>query len=136
MKPGDIANADGDIFQRESPDMRETIRFGSLWVTADQAAQARRFGWIRAERKDGLVRISRTAQQPVMNAPDVPTSIWQGTFTILGVTLRCHVLRDGQRIIEADSVAALLHALGSNDPKTAARNQDEIEAFARWRAGK
>ena len=37
----------------------------------------------------------------------VPHSIWQKNFTLFGVEVRCHVLEDGQRIIEATSVEEL-----------------------------
>lgn len=38
-------------------------------------------------------------------------SIWQGTFQLFGVDIRCHVLSDGQRIIEAESMRELLVAM-------------------------
>lgn len=61
-----------------------------------------------------------------------PQSIWQGTFTMFGVEVRCHVLDDGRRIIEAESMTELLNAMASCnrvvDPK-------EIEGFAKWQKG-
>lgn len=60
-------------------------------------------------------------------------SMWQGAFRLFGVDVRCHVLSDGSRIIEEDSMAALLDAMGDPGKKI---NQAELEAFAGWRAGK
>lgn len=64
--------------------------------------------------------------------PELPHSVWQGSFKLLGVDVKCHVLSDGQRIIEADSFAALLDAMGKPGAKV---DEGEMEAFARWRAG-
>ena len=64
---------------------------------------------------------------------NIPVAVWSGTFTLLGVTLKCHVLDTGQRIIDADSVALLFDALA--DPK-AVIDHDELAEFARWRAGR
>jgi len=63
-------------------------------------------------------------------------SVWQGSFRIFGVEVKCHVLSDGRRIIEADSMAALLDAWG--DPKPIANEGEligEVERFARWQRG-
>jgi len=45
----------------------------------------------------------------VADATD-PVSVWQGELRMSGVTLHVHVLSDGQRIIEADGLAALMKA--------------------------
>ena len=59
-------------------------------------------------------------------------SVWQGSFNILGVDLKCHVLNNGQRIIEASSLEALLEAMG--DPNSVYSEKD-MTAFAKWRLG-
>lgn len=67
---------------------------------------------------------------------DTPVSIRQGAFRIFGVEVLCHVLSDGQRIIEAESMERLLAAMA--DPgNTYDRDEAEreIEAFARWQRG-
>jgi hypothetical protein len=55
-------------------------------------------------------------------------SVWQGTFRLFGVDMKCHVLDDGTRIIEADSVRQLFEAMGSG-----ADIGVEAEEFARWK---
>ena len=32
---------------------------------------------------------------------ELPRSVWQGSFFLYGVAIKCHTLDDGQRIIEA-----------------------------------
>lgn len=54
----------------------------------------------------------------------MPQAVWEGAFTIFGVKLKCYVLDDGRRILDADDVAALFDAMG--DPKT----EEECVAFA------
>jgi hypothetical protein len=61
----------------------------------------------------------------------VPASIWQGTFTLFGVEVKCHVLSDGQRIIEAESLRKVLEAMYSG----AELNQAEVVRFGRWQRG-
>ena len=62
----------------------------------------------------------------------VPESIWNGTFRLFGVGLRCHILSDGQRIIEHDSVLALLAAMSSGETEA---DMEDLERFARWQRG-
>lgn len=62
----------------------------------------------------------------------VPSSIWQGSFNIFGVEVRCHVLSDGRRIVEAESFNALLLAMASDSVE---EDHDAINAFATWQAG-
>ena len=72
--------------------------------------------------------------QPPVMLECVSTAVWSGTFHLFGVEVRCHVLSDGRRIIEAESLAELLAAMANTahiDPKRGA----EIEAFARWQKG-
>ena len=67
-----------------------------------------------------------------MMAANLPTAVWTGAFTIFGVEVKCHVLDDGRRIIDADSIGKLLAAMelpsGSVEP-------GDLEAFARWKRG-
>lgn len=60
---------------------------------------------------------------------DVPKAVWTGTFNIFDVDVICHVLEDGQRIIEADSMAKLVDALMSGVPP------GDFEEFTRWTKG-
>lgn len=58
-------------------------------------------------------------------------AIWEGSFTLYGVVLRCYVLDDGTRIINADDAHKLLQMpeLGELDPH-------ELRRFNDWRAGR
>ena len=66
-----------------------------------------------------------------MTADAERVSVWQGEMRLLGVTLLCHVLDDGTRIIEAPDMHALLEAMSRGGPVDDA----EMEAFARWQRG-
>jgi hypothetical protein len=68
-----------------------------------------------------------------MNKPELkpPTSIASSSFQIFGVTVRCHVLDDGQRIIEEESVAALLEAMSDLTQP----DMGDLESFNRWMRG-
>jgi len=63
----------------------------------------------------------------------ISKSIWAGTFTVFGVTLRCHVLDNGQRIIEAEDVHRLLAVIQNGDGPAA--DPGDMDAFARWQKG-
>lgn len=41
---------------------------------------------------------------------ELPKAVYSSELVICGVTLKCHVLDDGQRVIEADGVEALFKA--------------------------
>ncbi len=63
--------------------------------------------------------------------PDTPVSVWQGEMSLSGVTLHCHVLSDGTRIIEAADLGALMQAWADG----ASVDESEAAAFARWQGG-
>lgn len=56
---------------------------------------------------------------------DLPTSVWSGSFKIGDVEIKCHILSNGQRIIEADSIEALLGFEGPIDAS-------DMSEFAEW----
>lgn len=64
--------------------------------------------------------------------PQIPMAVWEGTFTLLGVPLRCVVLDNGQRVINSEDVAMLFQAMARGD---AVMDAAEVECFARWRSG-
>lgn len=64
---------------------------------------------------------------------ELPKAVWSGTFKIYGMELQCHVLDNGQRIIDADSFNQFL-AAGSLC-KALSGDPDEFEAFSRWQRG-
>lgn len=59
---------------------------------------------------------------------NMPKSVWHGTFKLFGVDVHCHVLDDGRRIIEEESMVQLLQAMGDS----AGVDQHELEEFVRW----
>ena len=62
----------------------------------------------------------------------MPRSVWDGSFTLFGAQIHCHVLDDGERIIETGSVEALLGAIaGSNEDLDIA----SVDELARWLKG-
>ena len=64
-----------------------------------------------------------------------PESIWQGEFRLSpDLTMKCHVLSDGTRIIEEQSVIAFLEWL-----KRGVSIDDDVDGFkdfVKWQAGK
>jgi hypothetical protein len=65
---------------------------------------------------------------------EVPHSVWQGSFKLFGVDVKCHVLSNGQRIIEADSMKEILAAMqGDKDLPPSA--DDDPAALAKWLHG-
>jgi hypothetical protein len=61
----------------------------------------------------------------------VPVAIWSGTFNVWGVELRCHVLDDGQRVIEAESMERFVAAMQNG----ALDQTQELTEFYRWQRG-
>ena len=63
-----------------------------------------------------------------------PESIWQGEFRLSpDLTMKCHVLSDGTRIIEEQSVIAFLEWL-----KRGVSIDDDVDGFkdfVKWQAG-
>ena len=63
---------------------------------------------------------------------ETPKSVWSGTFNVLGVELKCHVLDNGQRVIEEASMVAFLEAMAEQRPYDM---PEAFDCFARWQAG-
>ena len=59
-----------------------------------------------------------------------PQSIWQGSFKVFGVEVKCHTLDNGERVIELESVKELFTAMGEASPDTT--NSPDADAFVRW----
>lgn len=64
---------------------------------------------------------------------EIPHSVWRGSFRLLGLDIRCHVLSDGRRVVESDSFQGLLDAMADEFPS--AVDADEMERFAKWLRG-
>jgi hypothetical protein len=76
-------------------------------------------------------------EQPMPDVQEaIHESIWQGTFNVLGVDVVCHVLNDGRRIIEAESMAKMFAAMAETgaDPTTPDFEQ-QATGFAKWLMG-
>jgi hypothetical protein len=65
---------------------------------------------------------------------DLPVSVRQGSFKLFGVDVHCHVLSNGERVIEADSMHALLSAMADPGNSTETSEED-LAKFARWQRG-
>lgn len=63
---------------------------------------------------------------------ELPVAVWSGTFRVWGIDLKCHVLSNGQRIIEQDSFHAFMDAMADGAPIA---DDDELLAFFRWQRG-
>jgi hypothetical protein len=59
-------------------------------------------------------------------------SVWQGAITVFGIDMICHVLNTGERVIEEQSMIALLEAFasGEGDP-----NHSEMDALYAFMSG-
>lgn len=64
---------------------------------------------------------------------ETPRTVWEGSFCIFGVTLKCSVLDDGRRIIDADDFDLLMHSMHAPDNNDA--ELGDLAAFNRWRMG-
>ncbi len=62
---------------------------------------------------------------------EIPKAIWEGTFIVLGVKVKCHVLDDGQRIVEAESMEKLFAAM--TNPKH--HQMGDFSNFLAWSKG-
>lgn len=62
----------------------------------------------------------------------IPKAIWEGEFSIAGVPLKCAVLEDGSRIIEAESFRNFIDALENG---TVEFGPADLVDFARWQSG-
>lgn len=64
---------------------------------------------------------------------EIPTAIWSGTFKLMGVELKCHMLNDGQRVIEAESVNKFMEKL--TDGELDLKDVKAMTDFFRWQRG-
>jgi len=59
----------------------------------------------------------------------LPKSVHAGEIEIFGVTLKCHVLDNGQRVFEADGLEQLFAAAGCDSPTQIIETIPEEEAI-------
>ena len=63
---------------------------------------------------------------------EIPQAIRESSFTLSGVPIRCYVLDNGQRILNADDVHALFRAWESG---AEILDHEEMQIFQRWMRG-
>jgi len=64
----------------------------------------------------------------------IPKAVWEGEFVIFGVRLRCYVLDDKNRLINADDVARLFEVMGQEGNVMPA-DEEAIRDFSMWQKG-
>lgn len=64
-----------------------------------------------------------------MSTDNIPKAVWEGTFTVFGVELKCYILDNGQRIVDAECMDKLLEVM--NNPDANAEPGD-IDEFTKW----
>ncbi|MEN6375495.1 MAG: hypothetical protein ABFD75_12075 [Smithella sp.] len=60
---------------------------------------------------------------------DLPKVIWDGTIGIYGITLRCYILENKQRLIDAEDVGVFLEVSTKTDLKPTQREIDQLAKF-------
>ena len=63
---------------------------------------------------------------------DIPKAIWEGSFKIFGIDIKCATLEDGRRIILAESMDALFEVMATGDTTS---NTADFAAFYAWKDG-
>ena len=63
---------------------------------------------------------------------ELPRPIWEGSFTLFGVKVRCYVLEDGQRVIASDSLEQLLDAMAHIEQVV---DGSDMKEFTQWIKG-
>lgn len=64
-----------------------------------------------------------------MTTEDMPKAVWEGTFRIFGIDVRCAVLDNGKRVVNGDDFLQVLS--GNSDTLS----PDDISEFMEWQAG-
>ena len=62
---------------------------------------------------------------------ELPRAVRSGTFHVFGVDLKCHTLSDGQRVIEKDSLCAVIEAIENGAEPV---HDADMAAFTEWRS--
>lgn len=70
------------------------------------------------------------------DSEDIPKSIANSTINLFGVELKCHVLDNGKRVIEAESMEKLFDYMANGNPEITEENTEEqATSFAKWLRG-
>jgi hypothetical protein len=68
-----------------------------------------------------------------MDAAELPVAVWSGEFKVGDVVMRCHVLSDGRRVIDSESVHEFFSRAAAE--AAAGRMVDGMSDFVRWLKG-
>ena len=63
---------------------------------------------------------------------DLPRSIWSGSFIVHGIKIECHVMSDGRRIVEADSMRKFIEAMDRLTVINAAQLESDLAEVELW----
>lgn len=66
-----------------------------------------------------------------MSDDAIPQAVWSGSFRVFGIDVHCHLLDNGQRVIDADSVHRLFAAMETFECSSP-EHTAQIAAFAAW----
>jgi hypothetical protein len=99
-------------------------------------------GWARGHNAEPVAegRCCRACNDRVvtparMRGPgQIPKAVWSGVISVFGVDLRCSVLDDGRRVIDAEDSAKLFAAMEDDAPLTETEAA-ALAAFMRWQGG-
>jgi protein associated with RNAse G/E len=68
---------------------------------------------------------------------ELPKAIAESQFTLFGINLKCYVLDNGARIIDAKDMESLFEAMQyANALDDVVTTNEELEKFAKWQLGK
>ena len=102
---------------------------------ADEPCGATRNGLVCERERDhpGVHRgYDAAIDEPLFWPADpLPRAIRESTFTLYGVRVRCYVLDDGQRIVDASDFEQVIIAISAGVPHPSG----DVVAFALWRHG-
>lgn len=73
------------------------------------------------------------ASEPLNNTDDgIPEPVWSGSFMLGNCEMKCHVMPDGTRIIEEESLANFFMGEVADTEKF----HDQLLEFAKWSKSK
>lgn len=65
---------------------------------------------------------------------ETPKAVWEGEIVAMGIKLKCFVLDDGRRIIDADSIAKFLEGLADTE-RAAGNDPDDVLELVKFMRG-
>ena len=84
--------------------------------------------------KDNIPPYGEDVERMSETVERVAQAVWSGSFRIFGCTVLCHTLDDGRRIVDAESMNALLECL-TQGVATMDPGDGQLAAFTRWQRG-